>query len=140
MFCSSKSNSSKSPLLRLPAELRNQIFGYIFEGTKYTVNTKIWDHDNACPLDDSPVYMAPGTSRIQLQPSIHSTISTYFSFVARFMQKQRYCRIYMVCSTSGIATSATVDTCSRLRSSWVRGHRSKLNRWLTSRWKNGHNS
>ena len=61
---SSKLNATNSPLLRLPAELRNIVYGYVFEGNRYELggylftgkrpkegNTLIWRQSQTNALD-----------------------------------------------------------------------------------------
>ena len=42
---STELNATQSPLLRLPAEIRNQIYSYIFNDILYTLNVYKWRHD-----------------------------------------------------------------------------------------------
>ncbi|KAI4920422.1 hypothetical protein J4E85_009189 [Alternaria conjuncta] len=41
-----KSNATDSPLLRLPGEIRNMIFGWVFRGVEYGLSDAYWTHDS----------------------------------------------------------------------------------------------
>jgi len=53
---SHKSNATNSPLLRLPAELRNMIFGWVFYDVLYVLSESYRSHESIVYMhvDDCP--------------------------------------------------------------------------------------
>ena len=58
MCCSSKSNAVKSPLLRLPAEIRNIIFLYVFDVAGYQLELDNYYGDRRVVLSGSEGYLS----------------------------------------------------------------------------------
>jgi len=66
MCCSSKSNAANSPLLRLPAEIRNLIFAYVFDVTGYELELADHHYARRAVLSGSGAYLRTYVLRLLL--------------------------------------------------------------------------